>query len=302
MKFETFKPGTHKLKALIYWGAKKGKTTLASTAPNPLWLCSEQWLLSVASTLPKFRRINTIEDLREVYQELKAEKTEFDTIIIDSLSEISKVIKDNLTDRGKNKMTIQLWWSYWEEIMQTIRQIVQLDYHIIVIVHSKDITDDSGNVVFYDIAIDWSAKNEIPRYFDTIAYCYIDKDWNYQVNIAGNNKTICWDRSNKIPKENTPLDIGEWIKAIWSATKQPLPKKVEKKEIDVDWLNKSAWTEDIKDNTAKTLEVLRETAKENLEQKAMDIKLQIAKVDLFTPEQKKAYNKFIDLAIKEITK
>lgn len=273
MKFETFKPTTHKLKALIYWGAKKGKTTLASTAPNPLWLCSENGLLSVANKSPKFRRINTLDDLKEVYKELRDEKTEFDTIIIDSLSEISKVIKDNLTDRWKTKMTLQLWWSYSEEIMQTIRQIVQLDYHIIVIVHSKDQTDDNWNVVFYDIAVDGSAKNEIPRYFDTIGYCYIDKDWNYQINIAWNNKTICWDRSNKIPKENTPLDIWERIKSIWTIEKWVKPvQQIKKSEpaVDLDELNVSAWTIDIKDNTLKTWEALHGTPKENLEQKAMD--------------------------------
>ena len=329
IKFETFNPKTHRLKLLLYWDQKKWKTTLAYTAPNPLWLCSEQGLLSVAEkasvtgNFPKYRKIETLTDLKEIYAELRDDKDhQFDTIIIDSLSEIAKVIKDNLTNCGESKMTIQLRGNYAEEVMQTIRQIVNLDYHVIVIVHSKEMTDDSGNVVFYNIAVDWAAKNEIPRYFDTIAYCYIDKDWVYRVNIAGNNKTICGDRSNKIPKENTPLDIGEWIKAIstiWNGTMTKEKKKAEPKKVaetpveeevtpmleqdmELDRLNREAWTLEIQINTSKTYLALQSTEKEKLEQRAMDIKIQIDKTDIFTPEQKKAYHKFIELTLEKLNK
>lgn len=312
-EIQTFKPSSHHLKALVYWGAKRGKTTLAATSPNPLYLCSENGLLSIADKSPQYWIIRELEDLRKAYAYLKDNKTPFDTIVIDSLSEIAKVIKDNLTDRGKNKMTIQLRGNYSEEVMQTIRQIVLLDYHVVVIVHSKDVTDDSGNVVFYDIAIDGSAKNEIPRYFDTIAYCYIDKDGWYQVNIAGNNKTLCGDRSNKIPLVDTPLNIAEWIKAISTIAPKgksapvkqaQAPKIEEEKPADntLNELNKLAGTEDIKDNTVKTFAALQAIPLAQLEQKSMDIKLQIGKVDLFSPEQKKAYNKFIDLAVKHLKK
>jgi hypothetical protein len=45
---------------------------------------------------------------------------------------------------------------------------------------------------------------------------------------------------------------------------------------------------------------LTATKVEELEQKAMDIKIQVSKADIFTPDQKKAYNKFIDLAVAKI--
>lgn len=322
-EIELFKASVHKLKVLLYWAAKRWKTTLANTSPDPIFLCAEQGLLSVEDNAPYRWIIKNLEDLKKAYDYLKNNKTPFKSIVIDSLSEIAKVIKDNLTDKGKNKMTMQLRGNYAEDVMQTVRQIVNLDYHVVVIIHSKDVTDDSGNVVFYDIAVDWSAKNEIPRYFDTIAYCYIDKDWQYQVNIAGNNKTLCGDRSNKIEKENTPLNISEWIKSL-TEKKAVAPVKVIEKKVEgpamqeptpaeheevkknfpdnshLAELNKLAWTEQLQQNTEKTYQALTATKVEELEQKAMDIKIQVSKADIFTPDQKKAYNKFIDLAVAKI--
>jgi hypothetical protein len=111
-------------------------------------------LLSVEDNAPYRWIIKNLEDLKKAYDYLKNNKTPFKSIVIDSLSEIAKVIKDNLTDKGKNKMTMQLRGNYAEDVMQTVRQIVNLDYHVVVIIHSKDVTDDSGNVVFYDIAVD----------------------------------------------------------------------------------------------------------------------------------------------------
>jgi hypothetical protein len=60
--------------------------------------------------------------------------------------------------------------------MQTVRQIVNLPYHVICIIHTKEVTDDAGAISMYDIAIEGKSKNEITRYFDTIGMTYIDKE------------------------------------------------------------------------------------------------------------------------------
>jgi hypothetical protein len=89
----------------------------------------------------------------------------------------------------------------------------------------------------YDIAIEGKSKNEITRYFDTIGMTYIDKEWNYGITIKGSSKTLCGDRSNIIPKENTPTDLGEWIKLIGtidSWVKQEIVTEIESKEFSRD--------------------------------------------------------------------
>jgi Cdc6-like AAA superfamily ATPase len=41
IKLKTFSAKTHKVKILIYGDTGTGKTVLSSTAPNPVYICSE---------------------------------------------------------------------------------------------------------------------------------------------------------------------------------------------------------------------------------------------------------------------
>lgn len=225
IQIKTFKPTEHKLKALIYWSPKSGKTTFAGTAPRPLFICAENGLLSIASKSPDYVEVKSLQELKDLYLWLKDNKPDYDTIVIDSLSEISKIIKDNLTNNGQRAMVLRDWGTFSEEMMQALRQIVNLPYHVICIIHSKEVVDDSWSVEMYDIAVEGKAKNEIPRYFDIIGFSYIDKQGNYNITIKGSSKTLCWDRSNTIDKENTPLDINQWIDAI-SHISDTTPQKV----------------------------------------------------------------------------
>ena len=80
--------------------------------------------------------------------------------------------------------------------------------------HTKEVLDEAGVIQFYELSIETKAKNEVTRYFDIIGFSSIDKEGKYQISIKGSSKTLCGDRSNTIDKENTPLDVSEWIKAI----------------------------------------------------------------------------------------
>jgi len=214
IEIKKYSPTSHKLKALIYGAPKTGKTTFAGTAPRPLFICAENGLLSIAKQKPDFVEVKTLQELKDLSKWLRDTKPDYDTIVIDSLSEISKIIKDNLTNNGNKQMVLRDRGVFSEEMMQAVRQIVNLPYHVICIVHSKEVLNDSGSVEFYDLAIEGKAKNEIPRYFDVIGYSSIDSNGVYHIHIQGNSKTVCGDRSNTIPKENTPNSVTEWIQAI----------------------------------------------------------------------------------------
>ena len=214
IQIKKFAPTEHKLKALIYGNPKTWKTTFAGTAPRPLFICAENGLLSIASKTPDFVEVKTLQELKDLYKWLRDTKPDYDTIVIDSLSEISKIIKDNLTNSGSKQMILRDRGVFSEEMMQAVRQIIALPYHVVAIVHTKEVLDEAGVIQFYELSIETKAKNEVTRYFDVIGFSFIDKEWEYKISIKGSSKTLCGDRSNTIDKENTPLDISEWIKAI----------------------------------------------------------------------------------------
>jgi hypothetical protein len=74
-----------------------------------LFICAESGLLSVADKAPDYVEVTTLKELKELYKFLKEEKPDYESIVIDSLSEISKIIKDDITSYGRNAMRIQDW-------------------------------------------------------------------------------------------------------------------------------------------------------------------------------------------------
>lgn len=238
IQIKKYSPTEHRLKALIYWNAKTWKTTFAGTAPRPLFICAENWLLSIASKAPDFVEVKTLQELKDLYRWLRDTKPDYDTIVIDSLSEISKIIKDNLTNQGSKQMILRDWWIFSEEMMQAVRQIVNLPYHVICIVHTKEVLDEAGAIAFYELSIETKAKNEVTRYFDVIGFSSINKEGEYNISIKGSSKTLCGDRSNTIDKENTPLDVQEWITSIakLSTTTQTVVKEIESEIVNEEFV------------------------------------------------------------------
>jgi hypothetical protein len=64
-------------------------------------------MLSLAKLAPDMYEIKNLNDLKKLCTDLKAEKQDYDTLVIDSLSEISKVIKDSVTNNGQKQMVMR---------------------------------------------------------------------------------------------------------------------------------------------------------------------------------------------------
>jgi hypothetical protein len=84
----------HGVKILVYSEAGAGKTVLASTAPNPLIISAEAGLLSLRDTDIPVIVVHSIEDLNEAYEwcTKSPEAAQFDTICLDSITEIAEVV------------------------------------------------------------------------------------------------------------------------------------------------------------------------------------------------------------------
>lgn len=83
------------VKILVYGLAGRGKTTLCATCPNPLILSAESGLLSLADFNLPYLEINTIQDLRDIYNWLRSSqepRRQFQTICLDSISDIAETV------------------------------------------------------------------------------------------------------------------------------------------------------------------------------------------------------------------
>ena len=89
------------VKCVVYGGAGVGKTRLCATAPNPIIISAESGLLSLADTNCDYIEINTLKQLDEAYKALK-DSNDYDTICLDSLSEIAEVLVAELKPQFKD--------------------------------------------------------------------------------------------------------------------------------------------------------------------------------------------------------
>lgn len=153
----------HGVKCLAYGKAGVGKTSLVATAPNPVLISAESGVLSLAPqnlirmygentpgicyNIPVIQ-ITTIQDLMEAYEwaNSSAEAAQFQTICIDSLSEIGEVVLANAKKQVKDPR--QAYGELLEKMVMTIRAFRDLQgKHVYMSAKQEQIKEESTGIV-----------------------------------------------------------------------------------------------------------------------------------------------------------
>lgn len=89
-----------RLRMVIYGDFGRGKTTFASTCPNPLIIDTNGGLVSIALNGSEAYTMEPTgyEDLEGLYFWIKDHADEFDTIVIDSLDSLTYLLMDEITE------------------------------------------------------------------------------------------------------------------------------------------------------------------------------------------------------------
>lgn len=87
----------HGVKVLIYGKSGYGKTWLARTAPSPIIISAESGILSLQDIRLPMIKVKTVSDLNNIYAWLteSREASQFQTVYIDSLTEIAETVLAN---------------------------------------------------------------------------------------------------------------------------------------------------------------------------------------------------------------
>lgn len=243
MEIKKFSPVDHKVKAVIYGASWCWKTVFGWTAPNPIFASAEGGLLSIADKQPAFVEIKTLNDLKSLLQYLKTEKHEFETVVIDSISEINDIIKMDIEKKNGRPMAIQDRWTLSKEIKSIFRWFRDLPMHILFIAQESSEKDEDV-VVKVVPSLNWKAASEIAYFMDIVWYIYIEKSGERKIITNSNTKLLTKDRTWTIWND-TPCDFSTWIErakgvkigeqeVIWSFDEvqdtEPTPAQPEKKK------------------------------------------------------------------------
>lgn len=228
---------SHKLKALVYWPSGAWKTVFWSTAPKPIFASAEGWLLSISNSWGDFVNITSENDLVELLQYLKTEKHDYQTVVIDSITEINDVIRTWIEKRNSRSMNLQDWGELWRKIRGILWEFRNLNMNVLFIAQ-EIVEKDEEKISQIKPSLNGKNATEIAYFMDVVAYLYIDKEWNRKINTSWNSKLLSKDRSWLLTDPDD-INFASWCtkiekikiidKTVWKFwTDDELLKQIEK--------------------------------------------------------------------------
>lgn len=205
------------VKLLVYGAAGAGKTSLIRTLPNPIVLSAEGGLLSIQDADLPYIEIATMDDLRQAYSFIMGEEgTEFQSVALDSISEIAEVVLN--AEKKIAKDPRQAYGAMQEQMSDLIRAFRDLPgKHVYMSAKLEKSQDETGRMLYAPSMPGNKVGQSLPYFFDEVLALRVEKDSEGSTQRA----LMCdsdglWqakDRSGKLSAWEAP-DLGAIIEKI----------------------------------------------------------------------------------------
>lgn len=165
------------VKFLVFGMSGVGKTSLIPTLPNPVILSAEGGLLSIAGADIPYIEIASMADLMEAYTWVttSAEATGFQSIALDSISEIAEVVLAEELKKSKDGRA-----AYGElnsKMMEVIRAFRDIPgKHVYFSSKCEKAQDEQGRMLYSPSMPGKTLSMQIPYAFDMVFALRADKD------------------------------------------------------------------------------------------------------------------------------
>jgi len=216
----------NKIKAVITGVSGVGKTSLLATLKTggykPLIISAEGGLLSIAGTgidfiditkddegklIPKEKRVNKLMDVYN-YVLTKEAMDKYDTICLDSLTELSQCLFDALRkefpDRKENLVLYGELAGKTRDLIKAFRDIPH--YNVVFTCLTKVEKDDNGRR-FAGFDLIGSISDKLPQFFDAVLYLRANEKGERELICNSTDAIIAKDRSGKLDKSE-PANLG----------------------------------------------------------------------------------------------
>jgi len=207
----------------IYGPSGGGKTTLAATAPKPVFLDSNQGLLSIAGR-PGFEHVRAIDvhgmrDLERGYAACAGQskanwKSKFDTIVFDHFDDIQDLVMNELGEaaagrddrRDPDAMEQREWGIMGNRLRRYLRKFKQIPMHKILICGEKE-DRETGRM---GPALVGALRSQLPYFCDQTLYLRIGAKGHRYLHLDPSDsfyaKTRAWwlpERKLAVPFDDT---------------------------------------------------------------------------------------------------
>lgn len=205
------------VKLLVYGAAGAGKTTLIGTLPSPVVLSAEAGLLSLRGLEIPYLEIATMADLEEAYMwALSPEAEQFESICLDSISELAEVILN--AEKKLNKDPRAAYGAMQEQVSDLIRAFRDIKgKNVYFSAKMEKSTDEQGKILYAPSMPGNKMAQQLPYFFDEVLALRVEKD----AEGVSHRGIMCdsdglWaakDRSGALDSWEAP-DLGIIIKKI----------------------------------------------------------------------------------------
>jgi phage nucleotide-binding protein len=165
------------VKLLVYGQAGAGKTSLIPTLPNPIVLSAEGGLLSIQDAELPYIEITTMAELQEAYKWLaeSAEAGQFESVAIDSISEIAEVCLNY--EKKVNKDPRAAYGAMQEQMADIIRAFRDLPAkHVYMSAKLEKTQDEMGRILYAPSMPGNKTGQSLPYFFDEVLALRVEKD------------------------------------------------------------------------------------------------------------------------------
>lgn len=168
------------IKALVYSRSGVGKTMLAATAPNPIIFSAEKGLLSLRKMKVPYIDVSSYKELTEAFSWAmkSAESKKFDTLCLDSISEIAEVILAE--EMRKNKDPRKAYGETQQQVWAIIRAFRDMPKKNVYFIGKALVVEITENFQSYKREIPILPSDKLqqsaPYFFDLVLHLYTGID------------------------------------------------------------------------------------------------------------------------------
>lgn len=203
---------------LVYGGAGTGKTFLVRTLPRPVILSAEGGLLSLAGADIQYIEVTTMQELDEAYGMLRDNPGEYDSLAVDSLSEIAEIMLAN--EKLQEKDPRKAYATVQDSMCALVRDLRDNFPGKIIYVTAKleKAQTDMGQMLFAPSMPGQKVSQQLPYFFDEVFALRFFKDpqtgeqtrW---LQTQGDESWVAKDRSGRLDQFEAP-DLGMVVRKI----------------------------------------------------------------------------------------
>lgn len=172
------------VKCLTYGPAGAGKTVLCATAPAPLIISCESGLLSLRKVRVPAIIIKDINELGEAYRWVTTsnEARQFQTICLDSLTEIAEVLLAHLMKTVGSKDPRKAYGELVPQMSTVVRMFRDLPgKNVYMSAKMEQMKDEGTGIILWTPSCPGNKLGpQLPYFFDEVFYLGVGQDQNKQ--------------------------------------------------------------------------------------------------------------------------